>query len=553
MDVKTLSLEELQAAIEENRTALAALLENEELSDEQIAEAEAHDVLIDAAEGEIKEREEAAAKKAATVASLRDKVAAASEAPEDETPEDETPEEPEADEPEEPEVDETTEEPEEAPVDEVKASTVKTLAAKTARPQVPEASKPKVVTITAAADVPDFSTGQALDGMEQVGSALVSRMSAFGVPSGDGRSENLQHYGVAKFKIDFPEELTVKGTGGDEAMQVLHYAANESRLESEQGKGSLVAAGGWCAPSETLYDLCVTGESLDGILSIPEVNIARGGINFTKGPDFAAIYSNVGFLQTEAEAIAGETKACFEVPCPPFSEVRLDAIGLCIKAPILTNAAYPELVQRWLSGSMVAHAHKVNASVISRIDTLVGAAETVTDFSSTTHTTLSALELLANYKRQTYKLGLNESLEVILPYWVKSAIRDDMSLRAGISHEAVTDAMIASHFAARNLNVQFVYDWQELDTSNATEGYPTTYNAILYPAGSFIKGTSDVITLNAVYDAASLAVNVYTALFFEQGLLVANICADGDKVALPVCNSGHMGIADTDVCGTVVA
>jgi hypothetical protein len=201
----------------------------------------------------------------------------------------------------------------------------------------------------------------------------------------------------------------------------------------------------------------------------------------------------------------------------------------------------------------VAHAHKVNASVISRMVTLAGAAETVTDFSSTTHTTLSALELLANYKRQTYKLGLNETLEVVLPYWVKSAIRDDLSLRAGISHDAVTDQMIASHFAARNLNVQWVYDWQELDTSNATEGYTATYTALIYPAGTFVKGVSDVITLNAVYDAASLAVNTYTALFFEQGLLVANTCADADLVTLPVCNSGRMGIANLSVCGLAVA
>jgi hypothetical protein len=83
---------------------------------------------------------------------------------------------------------------------------------------------------------------------------------------------------------------------------------------------------------------------MDGILSLPEVNVTRGGIKFTKGPQWADIYGNIGFTQTEAQAIAGTTKPCYEVTCPTFTDVRLDAVGLCIKAPILTNAAYPEVV-----------------------------------------------------------------------------------------------------------------------------------------------------------------------------------------------------------------
>ena len=48
----------------------------------------------------------------------------------------------------------------------------------------------------------------------------------------------------------------------------------------------------------------------------------------------------------------------------------------------------------------------------------------------------------------------------------------------------------------------------------------------MYPAGTWVKGTADVINLNAVYDAAELATNIYTALFFEQGILTAQLCYD---------------------------
>ena len=65
-----------------------------------------------------------------------------------------------------------------------------------------------------------------------------------------------------------------------------------------------------------------------------------------------SIYAACGFFQTEAEAIAGDCKDCCSVDCPPFDEVRLDAIGLCVKSPLLTEAAYPELVQRFLEGAL---------------------------------------------------------------------------------------------------------------------------------------------------------------------------------------------------------
>jgi hypothetical protein len=67
---------------------------------------------------------------------------------------------------------------------------------------------------------------------------------------------------------------------------------------------------------------------------------------------------------------------------------------------------------------------------------------------------------------------------------------------------------------------------------------------VLYPAGTFVVGKAPVINLSAVYDAASLQVNLYTGLFTEQGILVAEMCYDSDLVTLPVCNSGRVGAAD---------
>jgi hypothetical protein len=323
-------------------------------------------------------------------------------------------------------------------------------------------------------------------------------------------------------------------------MEVLTHAANEHRLPGE----SLVAAGGWCAPSETIYDLCA-GETLEGILSVPEVNWARGGIKFTSGPDFGAIYSNVGFCQTEAQAIAGTPdKPCFEVPCPTFTEVRLEACGLCLRIPLLTQAGYPELIQRWMSGSLIAYAHKQNAKTIAAMVAAAGASKTITAAGSSFTDSLGALTLMADGIRSKYRLSMSASMEVVVPWFAKGMYQLDLSNRMGVMLDVVTDQVLAAHFGSRNLAVQYVYDWQDTPFPAGTApaiAYPTSYQVLMYPAGTFIKGTNDIINLNAVYDAASLAKNTYTGLFFEEGWGLAKLCYEAQLVTIPVCNAGRTG------------
>lgn len=518
------------------REAFTAFTAIESPTDEQIEAAEALADHIEALKSESDGRVTAAAERDERLEALRNRFAEDQAAGEPDPDEDEPDgdDEPEGDDDAEDDKDDKAEAAAEvaAAATTKKASTVKKIAARSSKPK-PPAPMNAPVTITAAADVPEIPTGSALPSMEAVGKALVNRMRGFGTPAGDGSREELTRYGVATFKLDFDEDMTIDR--GSDDLEVLTRATQESRLPG----GSLVAAGGWCAPSETLYDLC-TGETTEGILSLPEVNVARGGIKFTKGPTFADIYDNVGFDQTEAQAISGTTKTCYEVPCPSWTDVRLDAVGLCIKAPILTNAAYPELINRWLSGAMVAHQHKVNAKVIGKMVTAAGAARVFAGLGATATDSLEALELVALQRRQVFRLGLNASMEVVVPHWVKAAFRADISRRNGIeATNPITDAIIAAEFAARNLNVQYVYDWQNFDTT--AEVYPATYQALVYPAGTFVKGTADVINLSAVYDAASLATNIYTGLFFEEGVLVANMCYDADLVTLPICNAGATG------------
>lgn len=556
-NIQNLSLDEITSLSTEKREALDALFAIEGTpTDEQVKEAEALASDIKALSVESDAREAAAAERAEKFANLRNEFAVGDEETEEEKAERERAEaEAEAAaaaEAEEAAAAEAAAAEEEALVAAgKKTGNVKRAARKTPRPAAPqveeEASK---VTIVASADT-GFASGQAID-LDQMGEALQSRVRGFSQPSEamSGADIPMQKFPVAGIKFESPESLVIDSKTTDH-MAVLASAMDESRLEG----GSLVAAGGWCAPSETIYDLC-EGETLEGLYSLPEVTVKRGGINFTKGPQFSDFYgtpwtNGAGFKQTEAQAIAGTTKDCYTISCPPFQEVRMDAVGLCIKVPILTETGYPELVRRITSGSLTAHQHRLSVEKINRVVALSGAAKDYalngSGLGSSASDSLAGLSIIANKRREQFRLSLTASLEVILPFWVKDMFKDDLGRRNGRDASSVSDAELTAHFTERHLAVQWVYGWQPLNTvATGTQqlNYPATYQALMYPAGTFVAGVADVINLSAVYDAASLQVNVYTGTFMEQGLLVAEMCYDSDLVTLPVCNAGRTGAAD---------
>lgn len=380
--------------------------------------------------------------------------------------------------------------------------------------------------------------------MADVAEAFIQRSKGF--PNGTARSKNIRHqHNVAAIGRTFADGFHMDHIGkGDfkDAQSMLQAASSESRLQG----GSLVAAGGWCAPSETMYGL-TSMETLDGIIDLPTIGVSRGGINFTPGPDFSDIYTTAGFSQTEAQAIAGDTKNCVEVDCPDFDEVRLDAVGYCVKAPLLTRTAYPEVIQRWLEGTIVANQHKVASRLISSMRTALGTAlAPVLTGTPVTWGTLSIIEWVIEMQRQAYRLSETETLEVVIPRWVRAVIRADLSNRMGVGLDRVTNAVIADHFADRGAAVQWVLNYLEVATPLASIAYPASFEVMVYPAGTFVKGTADVISLDTVYDTADLQTNVYTAAFVEDGVLLAKMQHGGARITIPVKVSGQTGAANLD-------
>ena len=416
--------------------------------------------------------------------------------------------------------------------------------------------------ITASADLGGgLSAGEEVD-VDQVAEALLRKtqgMTASSYEAAYNSGRRVQNsIGLLSIVKGFPDDLVASADNGHE---VINRAVDQSRLPG----GSLVASGGWCAPSETVYDLFEL-ETADGLISVPEFQVIRGGIRWTPGPDFSTLFANTGFTFTEAQDIAGEyepnppgphvegDKPCFKVDCPEFEEERLQVTGLCITAGILQNRAYPEVTARTIRGALVGHQHRLAAQTIQAMRAESDAVAMVANQAGATAPLLGAIEKQATHYRYVHRMSDSATLEAIFPRWVRGVVRSDLSRRLGVDMMSVPNDRIAGWFRERQINPQFVYNYQDITgDADAFTSWPSEVEFLLYAAGTFTRGSSDVISLDAIFDSALLVQNDFTALFSEEGWLVAKRGHDARAVTVDICPDGatHGGV-DIDCDGTVV-
>lgn len=552
-DLTGLTAADLQARLDEALTAFRGLNITAETEDEAVIEqGETLHAQISALRAEQQRRNDA-------VAARRDRLAPLTaldtdEPVEPETPDPETPETPDPEAPGEGDDPVTPDEvlapgervPVAAGASRQLSPTQRVARRQSASPTAPPPADDRMVTFSAAPDVPGYSNGQELADLDAVAKAISARCRNLPRMNLSTKGEQVQHrYGAVSIQRHGYGEF-VQDTGLNDH-DLVWFAGNERRLPGN----SLTAAGGWCAPSETLYDLCQY-ESIDGILSVPEIQVNRGGIRWTPGPDWSDIYEACGFFQTEADAIAGVCKTCCMVDCPAFDEVRLDAIGLCVKTPLLTEVGYPELTRRFLEGAIVAHAHRINKYRIDKIVAAAGTPVALTD-EDALMVTLSKLEIAALGFRYRYRLAESTTLEIVAPIWLRTLLRIDEAMRP-FGDSNVTNAQIDAWFSARGMHVNWVFDWQDLSTDpNACDPtIPATATILMYPSGSWTSGTTDIIQMDAVYDSAGLEANVYTALFTEEGILMVQRCLHTCAYTLPICVSGRRAAMDLTACLTLL-
>jgi hypothetical protein len=432
-----------------------------------------------------------------------------------------------------------------------KVASFKGLGARTGKSPARVAPKQEVG-FRMTANVPKYAAG--LVGYEQLAASIDSM-----APSSVIRSNRNPHRSSAEKiamslgtlsrefgqdRIVVSEKDTDAAAEVNEIIKATPYKANEFADD-----GALTASAGWCSPSETIYDFCEVNPATD-LITLPDMNITRGGIRRPVEPDFSELYETLPFRYTEAELMENPTKPCIEIPCTTFEEIRAEAIGLCVTAGILQRRGYPEVIARfmaevmkahaiqlsmWTIGDMVAGSSAITIPAMSGIAAVSGTGSVLGGAGAI----LNGLALRATVIRQKERISHTAPIEGVAPSWLLKAAAADMALQQGLDVKSVTDATVDGWLANRNIRIQWVGHWQGLP--DAATHWPSSAQVLLYPSGAWFRHLANVIEVGTLYDKALLQQNRYMEVFTEDEYLVDNRCRVSEVVTVPVAVNGSVG------------
>ncbi|MBT3161507.1 major capsid protein [Streptomyces sp. Vc74B-19] len=393
--------------------------------------------------------------------------------------------------------------------------------------------------ITAAVDVPGYTPGADLN-FNDVVRGINSRATALKT-AGGGVGQ------VIAYRHPFGQDLIVTdSSSAPEGTTVAMAASSQSRLP----QGDLVASGGWCAPSETLYDLM--GVSCPDMLwDAPEIQLSRGGLRYYK--PLSLDVSAMTWVHTEADDIAGNEKPCFRIPCPEPVEVRCDAVGVCLEAGILTQRHFPELVSWYLQNAMVAHEIRIRQELFAQaLATAVPVVmpQTMGALSAV----FAAVALQAADMIERHSLCESTALEVVFPWWSRNLFLVDLARRNGVGVDEVTVADVQALFSPLGVRIQWARGLSpavptDIGAPTPAVDWPETLNFLIYPAGGLVIGRGEEVNLGVIHDSTKFVTNDYTALFAEECVALVDRSVDTRVVTVPVCPTGETGAQTLIACG----
>lgn len=453
----------------------------------------------------------------------------------------------------------------------------------TPKPDVEDGSAPKTFSIVAAAPL-SLGKGQAVaHNAEMDWSQLAQAFQE----AADGNLSKARHAGknggreytrLASIRREATENRVILDTDTPQAAyEKLQAMSNRFSSDQLAGRESVEAANGFCTPSTPLYDTC-SPITATGLLNAPRMVVPRGGIIHNQGLDFADFFGGDFVLPipgynilTEAQVIADTAKTCFEIPCPPFVDDRLNIAALCLTGSILQNRTYPEFVSTFVEGSIAAMAHLVNREIINAIVTgsttvpLATVDPWVTD-GTVLSQVMSAVEMAVMDLRYAYRTDPGQLFTVVLPIWLLAQLRADYIRQNARANNDIADSEINAMFRTRGALVQYVYDWQDAFNPAGTTTIPTANQAghatpivslpfnlgfLVYLPGTWVIGELDIIRLDMVYDSTLLAQNQVTQLFMEDGFKPMRMCQFSRLYTINICPSGSTGVQRAVACADI--
>ena len=351
---------------------------------------------------------------------------------------------------------------------------------------------------------------------------------------------------TANWADRYPEERRLSGEDA---------AADMGKLDDVRGRETLVASGGWCAPSEIRYDIGTIGTDERPVRdAFTAFNSTRGGLRYFHDLSIASTNTLGGITKiTEAQAIAGGTPAqknCVTIPCPSDVDVRAGVIATCLQAGNLQSIAFPELIAAWQALIAVQAARERDKGLLDAVKNdpqtkNVTAAAAYGAFPTTIH---RLAELGAGY-RSRHRLPANAVLRALAPAWLADLLVVDLVNRQFADYDAPVGRGDVAGLITRYTGV--AVDWYLDSCSNPTDpqifgtqtdnaailAWPKSADVYLWPEGGIGYLDQGQLNIGLVRDSVLNQTNDvrFFAEVFENAFVLA---AEVFQMTLSLCPDG---------------
>jgi hypothetical protein len=369
-----------------------------------------------------------------------------------------------------------------------------------------------VAKVKAAGSNGSFEHGQALTSTFELARAIHDKFR------GDYQARGFQgRLHVARVESEYPD-ARVLGNSLEE---------NFTKIENVISPTALVAAGGLCAPLETLYDVEVIGSTARPIRdALARFQVERGGIQYRPGSSAAAAVNGVGVWTLEddeaADGSGGTVKDCYIVDCPAVEDATIQAIYSCLEFANITARFDPEVTAGNVREGMIAHARIAERELYRQMAALSKAVEANPQVVGATRHILGEMDKLIAYYRDRHRLDENISLTWMAPQWVRDLMRADIAyqMAAGDWQDAlgVAENILTGFFTRRGVQPTWFLDgnpdaetvsgiaipqqtYDDLAAGATIPPFPSPFDSLLFTSGSFLFLDGGSLDLGLVRDS----------------------------------------------------
>lgn len=391
--------------------------------------------------------------------------------------------------------------------------------------------------LVASADMLGLGAGDAID-WKVLATAMSRKVEMI------GRSETPDQVLCASLVYEYPPERQLGADPWDNASKLDDLFSVDRIMERvrQDGMEALIASGGVCSPVPVDYAIPVQAVTDRPVRdALPTFQATRGGIQFITPPTFAGVGSSASTIWTsavDATATTATAKPVQTFTCPTTVTELVDAIPTRLQFSNMQARFAPEVVAANTQLALANAARVAEQNLLAKLSARSTITGTVR-VASLTRDLFALLELLAQGYRYRNRLPDMFPLRVLLPAWVKGALRSDL-LREN-AHDAdspysdqlaLTDARVTALFAVRGLIPNWSIDGLAKSVSGTTLSAASAYD---WPDQGFGAQASGVLA-TPLPDASanSASANTYwptrlTFFLFAEGTFVF---LDGGRIDL---------------------